>query len=237
MPRNSGSGRAAREAAGRLPTALTRHVADRLRKSWLASTWQESLLSGIVASAGFHPVGPQTDHLTPPNPEVTLTLLDEIASWDGKSVAALRSTYERHGADEDFIATVLEHLADVDLQRAATWLLKKHLEEGNSVSAADCQAIFRRLPVQGHWESRLNLLQCIPYLNIFENDRAGFEQFLEACLASENKFVRAWAYNGFHELSLRFPRYRDRVGRMLDHASESEAASVRARIRNIRKRR
>ena len=181
-------------------------------------------------------MAPCFDLLTLPESEVTVTLLEEIASWDGKSAAALRSTYDHHGAQEDFIATVLECLADVDLQRAATWLLKRRLEEGNSLSAADCRAVCRGLPAKAHWESRLHLLQCIPYLAISEDDRAGLERFLDTCLASDNKFVRAWTYNGFHELSLRFPRYRERVDRMLDRASETEAASVRARIRNIRKR-
>ena len=203
----------------------------------MTSAWRKRLLSEIVGSAGFNLVEPQFDNLTQPDPEVTLTLPEEIAFWDGKSVATLRSTYERHCAEEGFIGTVLEHLADVDLQRAATWLLKRHLEEGNSLSTTGCRAILRELPVQEHWESKLHLLQCIPYLDIAEGDSAGLEEFLDTCLASDNKFVRAWAYNGFHELSLRFPRYRERVDRMLDRAGESEAASVRARIRNIRKRR
>ena len=63
-----------------------------------------------------------------------MTLLEEIASWDGKSATALQSTHERHSDDEDFLATILEHIADVELQRAATWLLKRHLEAGNSLS-------------------------------------------------------------------------------------------------------
>ncbi|MDE0522869.1 MAG: hypothetical protein OXH79_13040 [Boseongicola sp.] len=83
----------------------------------------------------------------------------------------------------------------------------------------------------------MHILQCLPYLDIPEDESAGLERFLEACLESDNKFVRAWAYSGFNEMSLRFPRYRDRVGRMLALAGVSEAASVRARIRKIQKRR
>jgi len=79
--------------------------------------------------------------------------------------------------------------------------------------------------------------KCLAYLDIPENESAGVERFLEACLENDNKFVRAWAYNGFNELSLRFPRYRERVDGMLARAGVSEAASVRARIRNILKRR
>ena len=170
-------------------------------------------------------------------PDVTVALSEEIASWDGKSAAALQSTYDRHCAEEGFVATILGHVADVDLQRAATWLLKKHLEAGNSLSSSGCRAVLGALSVQDHWESKLHVLQCLPYLDIPENETAGLERFLEACLENDNKFVRAWAYSGFNELSLRFPRYRDRVDGMLARAGVSEAASVRARIRNIQRRR
>ena len=166
-----------------------------------------------------------------------MTLSEEIGSWDGKSAAMLQSTYERHCAEEGFVATILGHIVDVELQRAATWLLKKYLETGNSVTASACRTIFGALSVQEHWESKLHMLQCLPYLEIPEDESAGLERFLEACLESDNKFVRAWAYNGFSELSLRFPRYRERVDGMLARAVVSEAASVRARIRNILKRR
>ena len=166
-----------------------------------------------------------------------MALSEEIASWDGKSATALQSTYERHCAEAGFVATILAHCADVELQRAATWLLKKHLETGHSLSPAGCRAVFGALSVQAHWESRLHVLQCLPYLDIPENESAGVERFLEACLEDDHKFVRAWAYNGFNELSLRFPRYRERVDSMLARAGVSEAASVRARIRNILKRR
>ena len=164
-----------------------------------------------------------------------MTLLEEIASWDNKSAAALQSTYERHGDDEDFPGTVLEIIADVELQRAATWLLKKHLEAGHSLSPEGSRAILEALSAQQHWESKLHILQCLRYLDIGEDHTAGLKRFLDSCLESDNKFLRAWAYNGFNELSLRFPRYREETDRMLARAGETEAASVRARIRNILK--
>jgi len=164
-----------------------------------------------------------------------MTLLDEIASWDGKSAAALQSTFERHSDEEDFLATILEHIADVEMQRAATWLLKRHLEVGTSLFPEGSRVILDALSDQEHWESKLHILQCLPYLDIDEDQSADLERFLDSCLESDNKFLRAWAYNGFNELSLRFPRYREEVNLMLARAVDSEAASVRARIRNILK--
>ena len=166
-----------------------------------------------------------------------MNLSEEIGSWHGKSAAALQSIYERHCFGERFVATILAHIVDVESQRAATGLLKKHPETGNSLTVSACRAVLGALPVQEHWESKLPMLQCLPCPEIPEDESAGLERFLEACLDSDNKFVRAWAYNGFNELSLRFPRYRERVEGMLARAGVSEAASVRARIRNILKRR
>ena len=164
-----------------------------------------------------------------------MTLLEEIASWDNKSAATLQSTYNRHGGKEDFLATIIEHIAVVEVQRAATWLLKRHLETGNSLSPRSSREILDTLSDQEHWESKLHILQCLPYLDIPEDKSADLERFLDSCLDSDNKFLRAWAYNGFNELSIRFPRYREEVNQMLVRALESEAASARARIRNILK--
>lgn len=166
---------------------------------------------------------------------MTSALSEDIGSWDGKSAAALQSTYERHHYEADFVATILAHVSDVESQRAATWLLKKHLEAGNSLTSAECRTVFGVLSDQDHWESKLHVLQCLPFLDIHEDDCVGLENFLYACIKSEKKFVRAWAYNDFNELSMRFPRYREKVDGMLAQARESEAASVRARIRNILK--
>ena len=191
-------------------------------------------------TAGLHRPGQRSPTQYPPDgsatnePEVT-DLTEELGAWDGKSTAALQSIYRRHCADEDFVATTLVLVADVNLQRAATWMLKRHLELGNSLSVGECRSILGSLSVQQDWESKLHLLQCLPYLSIADEDRAGLEQFLDACVRSDKKFVRAWAYSGLGELALRFPQYREAVDGMLARAGASEVASVRARIRNLRK--
>ena len=164
-------------------------------------------------------------------------LTEELRAWDGRSTAALRSIHERHSVEEDFVAAILVHLADANLQRAATWLVKRHLELGNPLSAPECRSILGSLSAQQDWESRLHLLQCLPYLSIADEDRPDLERFLEACVRSDRKFVRAWAYSGYHELALRFPQYRETVEATLARAAASETASVLARIRNLRKRR
>lgn len=52
-------------------------------------------------------------------------------------------------------------------------------------------------------------------------------------LSDNNKFVRAWAYNGLYELSRQYEDLRIETMLLLDAGLNDEAASVRARIRNI----
>jgi hypothetical protein len=56
--------------------------------------------------------------------------------------------------------------------------------------------------------------------------------FLLACSREPNKFVRAWAYSGLHQLALDHPAYREQARAVLEAAKRSEtAASVKVRLR------
>ena len=59
--------------------------------------------------------------------------------------------------------------------------------------------------------------------------------FLRNCLVDNNKFVRAWAYNGFYELAVQYPEYEKETKQFFEMAMRDEAPSVKSRIRNIMK--
>jgi len=105
------------------------------------------------------------------------------------------------------------------------------------LSSAELKLVFQCLPDLIEWETKLHVLQCLSYLTVGKQDVPPLETFLRECLASENKFVRAWAYNGFYELSLQYPQFQVEVDQLLQQALEDEAASVKARVRNILKQR
>ncbi len=54
-------------------------------------------------------------------------------------------------------------------------------------------------------------------------------------LTDHNKFVRAWSYNGFFELSRQHSEYLDETKQFFQMTMRDEAPSVKARIRNIMK--
>ena len=86
-----------------------------------------------------------------------------------------------------------------------------------------------------HWESKLHLLQSMPYMPIEKPVKQPVEFFLRNCLVDNVKFVRAWSYNSFHLLALQYPEYQAEVDKFFEMAMCDEVASVKARIRNILK--
>jgi hypothetical protein len=154
-----------------------------------------------------------------------------VRSWAGKSAAVMEQTYERLHRSPTFVQDVLEAVSREDAQVGATWLLKKHLDNRNKLDVRDSLPLFQSLDRLEHWEARLHVLQSLPTLSIPPSFRRKTEAFLRRCLIEENKFVRAWAYNGLYELAQRFPQYRVEVTQLLESALDTEPASVKARVR------
>lgn len=177
------------------------------------------------AAFSLLPLHPITGHL--------MSIVQDIAAWDGKSADDIAAIYQRHCDDTSLSAKLIKSMRQVALQKGASWLLKKHMESGHSMACKQAGAVFQCLPELQHWESKLHILQCLPYMPIADTDKKRVAAFLHQCLSDNNKFVRAWAYNGFYELAVRHPEYAEQTKQFFDLALKDEAASVKARIRNI----
>ncbi len=159
----------------------------------------------------------------------------EIAQWDGKSANDIGDIYSCYCCDSSFIPTIIDLVANVSLQKGATWLLKRHLENKNRLADAEVAEIYDQLKIMEQWESRLHILQCLPFIPIIKPKKKKVESFLRTCLLDNNKFVRAWAYNGFYELAVQYPEYKKEAHQFFEMAMRDEAPSVKSRIRNILK--
>ena len=162
-----------------------------------------------------------------------MTLKSAIEAWDGQSAAALCRIHEQHRNEPDLALTLVELIGSLRYRMAATRLLKRHLESSALIPerAAVARALCEKLDKLEHWESRLNILQCLAYLPIADDEVAAVERFLRLCLADSNKFVRAWAYNGFYLLSRQHPRFAMEASAILEAGLRDEPASIKARIR------
>lgn len=163
-----------------------------------------------------------------------MTLKSAIEAWDGQSATALCRVHDQHKDDPDLAQTLVELIGSLRYRMAATRLLKRHLESAAPVPdrTSVARTLFARLDKLEHWECRLNILQCLPYLPVGDDDVAGVERFLRVCLADHNRFVRAWAYNGFHLLSRQHPRFAAEAAAILEAGLRDEPASIKARIRH-----
>lgn len=162
-----------------------------------------------------------------------MSLKAEVVAWNGKSKDVISGIFRAHREQPDFINGVIEIIDTSSCERGATWILKAWLEEHNELRSDHVATIFRSLNKLQHWEAKLHVLQSLPYLPISAKEKKRVEAFLRMTLMDENKFVRAWSYNGFFELSRQHPEYRDETQRFFDMAMRDEAASVKARIRNL----
>lgn len=162
-----------------------------------------------------------------------MTLEADIAAWDFKSSDDIGRIYRRYSVRPSLGAQLAVLISEHTLERGASWLLKHHLETGwPDITPTDIATIYDLLPDLEHWEARLHFLQCIPHLPIPGSHVKPLEQFLRDAVSDKVKFVRAWGYNGWHQLGIQYPGYRPQVIELLETARASETApSVKVRVR------
>lgn len=164
-----------------------------------------------------------------------MTLKRAIEQWDGKSAEDIGSVYQEYGNSSSLCSQLIDLMAEPELQNGATWLLKRHLEQHAGIVKEHLGQVFELLSSLVSWQSRLHILQVFEHLPIAATQVKSVELFLRRCLMDSNKFVRAWSYHGFYHLQAQYPHYQDEVKSFFAMAMSDEAASVKARIRNIAK--
>ncbi|MBY4675606.1 hypothetical protein [Marinobacterium arenosum] len=165
-----------------------------------------------------------------------MELRQALRTWNGKERAFLLELYRQYREEADFIDQLL-HLLErhSDCQRAASWLLKHHLEQSARLATEQVDSLFHCAARLVDWQSRLHLLQMMPRLDLPGAKRAPIENFVRQCLTDQARFVRAWAYNGFYLLASLYPELRPEVERFCQMALHDEPPSVRARVGEVLK--
>lgn len=156
-----------------------------------------------------------------------------ITQWDQKSVDDISRIYQDHCQANDFVEALITLLPDEQCQIGASWLLKHHLEQGHQLPLEHQLKTLASLPALSQWQSKLHLLQSLPYLTIEQSQVKAVEHFLRINLLNTNKFVRAWAYSGFFTLAKVWPEYRQEAEELKTMALKDEAPSIKARLRNL----
>lgn len=166
-----------------------------------------------------------------------MTLRSDIASWDTKSAAAITRVYAKHIDRPMFLSELVDLICDSETEVGASWMLKHYFDEGgNPLDDTLVDRIYAQLSLLEHWAAKLHILQCMEKLPIPAEHRMKTIAFVDSCLESETKLVRAWGFTGLYVLSERFPSCRDNAEKQIRHAVENDpVASVRARCRQLLK--
>lgn len=164
-------------------------------------------------------------------------LLQTLEAFDGKHAEPLVELLDGTPATEENIQALLalaEH--DQPLVRAgATWVLKQWHAHGVEFSAEMVDGLVLLLGRETEWGSQLHLLQMLSELVIPQASGRQLKASTTKLAVGENKFVRAWAASTLANLADQHPSYRKAALAALAAADQDSAASVKARVRYVRK--
>ena len=164
-----------------------------------------------------------------------MALREEIADWDRRTVWVLRDVYKRFHRNLDFLDCIIALMNEEPLQNGATWLLKAHLANHPQILSDDqIDTIYKLLPCLNGWQSKLHVLQIMSHMPVPETRLKETEKFLREAMLSDVKFVRAWAFDGYHQLAMQYPQLRKDAESLFSHAIENDSASsVKSRLHHI----
>lgn len=164
-----------------------------------------------------------------------MSLYDDISKWDKKSKQDIATIYLEYSHHSGFMDELIKIAADIDCSDGASWLIKHTLEDGATLNAAQINKFCDLCHLELAWQSVLHILQILPFMTVPASHKHQMMAFIRQNTEHENKFVRAWAYNGLYEMAMTYDEFRDGLSIVLDAAEETEPPAVKARIRNIKK--
>lgn len=164
-----------------------------------------------------------------------MNLSQSLKAWDQKSKQQMLGVFENYKKSNQFIDDLIGHVSDLDSQVGATWLLKHALETGCVLGSMQAINLCKACNALGDWQSKLHFLQILPYFQVPLDLKYQVIDFVRKCTEADNKFVRAWGYNGLYEVANTHPEFRNGLDVIFNSASETEPASVKARLRKVQK--
>ncbi len=166
-----------------------------------------------------------------------LNLEETLRKFDGRSVAPFQAVaaYARSSTVSVTDLCKLARRKDEALQIGATWVIKDLLESDDLSTSGLATKLIPLMDRVVAPDAKLHLVQCLPLLEIPSSQEERLAKSLKGFLKDEYKFLRAWSYNGLGLLAVQNPKYRASVKKLFAKALETEAASVKARVRHAQK--
>lgn len=149
---------------------------------------------------------------------------------------SLSNLYEKYSKEKGFIDTLFNTLAEKEeTAQVVSWLLKRYTEDGGKLTSTQVNQLTSFFASGRDWNSELMFLQTLPNIELAENNYEDVDKLVKRAINAENKFVKAWAYQGMYELVKLNP---DLVGELefyCEKALKTEDGAVAARVRKIKR--
>ena len=139
----------------------------------------------------------------------------------------------RHQDGARFLTELVTLASDVEpvISEGATWIIKAELERGQTLSPQDVLQLASRLDHVTAWQAQLHICQSLRHVAVPEEAVSVLEEWLTALLNAPRPFLRAWAVDGL----CRLRGASVETDALLEKMGEDKAASVRARVRNLKR--
>jgi len=161
-------------------------------------------------------------------------LKNKLKLWDGVHIEYLTELYGVNSSSLDFFESLVTICVnEQDLQKPATWLIKHHYDNGQTLPESLTERLLTTCKSVENWEAKLHLLQLLPHFQLTDKSIIITEDFARKCLADNNKFVRAWAYNGLYELTKYIPELKTELEFICQRGMETESAAIKSKVRKI----
>ncbi|AFY72146.1 hypothetical protein Pse7367_3930 (plasmid) [Thalassoporum mexicanum PCC 7367] len=167
--------------------------------------------------------------------ELNLQLKAELSQYDGRSKPFLMAIVNQFATEPGYLDRLISLLeqAEHNLNDAATWLIKHHLENGNNISETQIKRLLQQLEHLTSWSAQLHLCQSLRHLPISLAQTESLHQWLTPLLSHKRPFLRTWSLDALCYLAEINPDLEPQANQALAKAIDDPAASVRARARNL----
>ncbi len=157
----------------------------------------------------------------------------ELAAYDGRSLTILSELAARHRDQSCFLPSLVKLASDDDtiISEGATWIIKAELEEGRTLSCKDTKTLLLGLDGITAWQAQLHVCQCMRFIPVPDDLAPRLEAWFSALTDAERPFLRAWAVDALCRLN----GASDKTDALLNRMEADDAASVRARVRNLKR--
>lgn len=157
----------------------------------------------------------------------------DLLAWDRRHVGLLVGLYDRTSDIDGFADAVVDLATNPHTQVGATWLLKRHHENGHRLAAEQTGRLLLVGAQSDEWEAVLHILQIVPFYDDWTAHLEALEVLVRANLDHKRPFVRTAATQAFAELAGSAPEFKEELISRCESALLRESASVKARVRHI----